>query len=207
VNPKAEEAHKHKLKKIEAKKASVDADGNIEYYICESCGRFFADKNGQKEIKKSQVIVSLQVKKGEVLKKADGTSYQVADAKKLQVSYVSPSKRKSGTVSIPSKVIIGGKTYQVTKIKKNAFKNNKKIKKIVIPSSVVSIENYAFANCKNLKTIEIRTTKLKNKKISPKAFKKINKKVVIRVLKKQRKAYKTLLRKKGLSKANKFKAL
>ena len=113
----------------------------------------------------------------------------------MQVSYVSPSKRKSGTVSIPSKVIIGGKTYQVTKIKKNAFKNNKKIKKIVIPSSVVSIENYAFANCKNLKTIEIRTTK------------KINKKVVIRVLKKQRKAYKTLLRKKGLSKANKFKAL
>lgn len=207
VNPKTEEAHKHKLKKIEAKKASVDADGNIEYYICESCGRFFADKNGQKEIKKSQVIVSLQVKKGEVLKKADGTSYQVADAKKLQVSYVSPSKRKSGTVSIPSKVIIGGKTYQVTKIKKNAFKNNKKIKKIVIPSSVVSIENYAFANCKNLKTIEIRTTKLKNKKISSKAFKKINKKVVIRVLKKQRKAYKTLLRKKGLSKANKFKAL
>lgn len=162
VNPKTEEAHKHKLKKIEAKKASVDADG---------------------------------------------TSYQVADAKKLQVSYVSPSKRKSGTVSIPSKVIIGGKTYQVTKIKKNAFKNNKKIKKIVIPSSVVSIENYAFANCKNLKTIEIRTTKLKNKKISSKAFKKINKKVVIRVLKKQRKAYKTLLRKKGLSKANKFKAL
>ena len=80
-------------------------------------------------------------------------------------------------------------------------------KKIVIPSSVVSIENYAFANCKNLKTIEIRTTKLKNKKISSKAFKKINKKVVIRVLKKQRKAYKTLLRKKGLSKANKFKAL
>ena len=76
-----------------------------------------------------------------------------------------------------------------------------------IPSSVVSIENYAFANCKNLKTIEIRTTKLKNKKISSKAFKKINKKVVIRVLKKQRKAYKTLLRKKGLSKANKFKAL
>ena len=207
VNPKAEEAHKHKLKKIKAKKASVDADGNVEYYICESCGRFFADKNGQKEIKKSQVIVSLQVKKGEVLKKADGTSYQVADAKKLQVSYVSPSKRKSGTVSIPPKVIIGGKTYQVTKIKKNAFKNNKKIKKIVIPSSVVSIENYAFANCKNLKTIEIRTTKLKNKKISSKAFKKINKKVVIRVLKKQRKAYKTLLRKKGLSKANKFKTL
>ena len=31
VNPKAEEAHKHKLKKIEAKKASVDADGNVEY--------------------------------------------------------------------------------------------------------------------------------------------------------------------------------
>ena len=61
------------------------------------------------------------------------------------------------------------------------LKNNKKIKKeLLFLSSVVSIENYAFANCKNLKTIEIRTTKLKNKKISPKAFKKINKKVVIK---------------------------
>lgn len=66
------------------------------------------------------------MKKGEVLKKTDGTSYQVADAKKLQVSYVSPSKRKSGTVSIPSKVIIGGKTYQVTKIKKMLLKTIRK---------------------------------------------------------------------------------
>ena len=107
---------------------------------------------------------------------------------------------------IPSKVVIGGKTYRVTKIKKNAFKNNKKIKKIIIPSSVVSIENYAFANCKNLKTIEIRTTKLKSKNISSKAFAKISKKVAIKVSKKQLKGYKKLLRKKGLSKMNKFKA-
>ena len=205
VNPKAAETHRHKLKIVKAKEASVDAVGNIEYYTCEKCGRFFADKAGHKEIKKSQVIVALKVKKGEVLKK-NGTSYQIADAKKLQVSYISPSKKKSGTVSIPSKVVIGGKTYRVTKIKKNAFKNNKKIKKIVIPSSVVSIENYAFANCKNLKTIEIRTTKLKSKNISSKAFAKISKKVAIKVSKKQLKGYKKLLRKKGLSKMNKFKA-
>ena len=205
VNPKAAETHRHKLKIVKAKEASVDAVGNIEYYTCEKCGRFFADKAGHKEIKKSQVIVALKVKKGEVLKK-NGTSYQIADAKKLQVSYISPSKKKSGTVSIPSKVVIGGKTYRVTKIKKNAFKNNKKIKKIIIPSSVVSIENYAFANCKNLKTIEIRTTKLKSKNISSKAFAKISKKVAIKVSKKQLKGYKKLLRKKGLSKMNKFKA-
>lgn len=197
----------HKFKKVKAKKASVDAVGNIAYYICENCGRLFTNNTGKKEIKKSQVTVALKVKKGQVLKKKDGTSYQVVDAKKLQVSYVSPSKKKSGTVSIPSKVAIGGKNYQVINIKKNAFKNNRKIKKIVIPSSVVSIENYAFANCKNLKTIEIRTTKLKNKKVSFKAFEKINKKVVIKVSKKQFKNYKKLLNKKGLNGKNKFKAL
>lgn len=197
----------HKLKKVKAKKASVDAAGNVEHYTCENCGKLFANKTGQKELKKSQVIVSLKVKKGEILKKKDGVSYQVVDAKKLQVSYVSPSKKKSGTISIPFKVNIGGKIYQVIRIKKNAFKNNKKVRKIVIPSSVIYIENYAFANMKKLKTIEIKTTKLKKTTVSSKAFKKISKKVVMKVPKKKWKEYKKLLRKKGLSKKNKFKTL
>ncbi len=197
----------HKIKKVKAKKASVDAAGNVEHYTCETCGKLFSDETAQKEVSKSEVSIPLEVKKGETLKKKDGISYQIVDAKKQQVSYVSPSKNKSGTVTIPSKVNIGGKTYQVVRIKKNAFKNNKKVRKIVIPSSVIYIENYAFANMKKLKTIEIKTTKLKKKTVSSKAFKKISKKVVMKVPKKKRKEYKKLLRKKGLSKKNKFKTL
>lgn len=32
--------------------ATATADGNIEYWYCEGCGKYFSDKNGTKEIKK-----------------------------------------------------------------------------------------------------------------------------------------------------------
>lgn len=38
------------------------------------------------------------------------------------------------------------------------FKNNKKIKKVVIKKGVTSISNYAFSNCKNLKEVKIANT-------------------------------------------------
>ena len=40
----------HDLKKTEAKDATCTADGNIPYWYCESCGKYFSDKNGENEI-------------------------------------------------------------------------------------------------------------------------------------------------------------
>lgn len=59
-----------------------------------------------------------------------------------------------GSVTIPSKVVIDGKTYSVVSIAYQAFKNCKGLTNITIPTSVIKIEGYAFANS-GLTTIEL----------------------------------------------------
>ena len=59
-----------------------------------------------------------------------------------------------GSVTIPSKVVIDGKTYSVVSIAYQAFKNCKGLTNITIPTSVIKIEGYAFTNS-GLTTIEL----------------------------------------------------
>ena len=66
-----------------------------------------------------------------------------------------------GSVTIPSKVVIDGKTYSVVSIAYNAFKNCKGLTNITIPSSVVSIGDYAFEYCKGLTNITIPSSVVK----------------------------------------------
>ena len=51
------ETHVHSLKKIEKRAATCVADGNIEYYVCESCGKLFSDGEGTKEIDYSETVI------------------------------------------------------------------------------------------------------------------------------------------------------
>lgn len=46
------------LKHIEAKAATKTAEGNIEYWHCEGCGKYFADKDGAKEITKADTVTA-----------------------------------------------------------------------------------------------------------------------------------------------------
>ena len=46
------------LKHIDAKAATKDAKGNIEYWYCEGCGKYFSDKDGTKEIKKADTVTA-----------------------------------------------------------------------------------------------------------------------------------------------------
>lgn len=115
------------------------------------------------------------------------------------------TNRKAASVIIPSTVQVGNNVYPVTEIGAGAFKNNKKVKKIIIPASVTKIGKAAFANCKKLKKITIKTKKLKTKTVGAKAFKGIYKKAVFKLPKKQRTAYKKLLLKKGATRKMQFK--
>lgn len=47
----------HSLKKTEAKAATYEDDGNIEYYTCESCGKLFKDEEGKEEITVSETVI------------------------------------------------------------------------------------------------------------------------------------------------------
>ena len=89
----------------------------------------------------------------------------------------------------------------------NAFKNQKKIKKVVIPSSVNRIGKKAFYGCKNLKNITIKTTKLTKKNVGSKAFFGIHAKAVIKVPKKKLSAYRKMLKARGVTKKEKVQAI
>ena len=46
------------LKHIPAKAATEDAEGNIEYWYCKGCGKYYSDKDGTKEIKKADTVTA-----------------------------------------------------------------------------------------------------------------------------------------------------
>ena len=40
----------HDLKKVEAKEPQIGEEGNIEYYVCQRCGKYFEDEKAENEI-------------------------------------------------------------------------------------------------------------------------------------------------------------
>ena len=121
------------------------------------------------------------------------------------VQYTKVTSKKAKTVKVPSTITVNGVKCQVTSIAPKAMKGNKKLKKVIIPSSIRTIGAQAFAGCKNLKNITIQTPYLTKKSVGAKAFKGISNKAVIKVPKKQLKAYQKLLKTKGVSKKVKIK--
>ncbi len=149
------------------------------------------------------------LKKGTKFTGPDKNQYKVtcADGKTFTVAFLKPKKGTKGTVKIPGSVTVNHVTYKVTAIAANAFKNQKKIKKVVIPSSVNRIGKKAFYGCKNLKNITIKTTKLTKKNVGSKAFSGIHAKAVIKVPKKKQSAYKKILKARGVTKKEKVQAI
>ena len=123
------------------------------------------------------------------------------------VEYAVSTNTKSKTIKVPASVTIDGVKYAVTSVSAGAFKKCKKVETIVIPASVKKIKNNAFKGLKYLKAIKIKTTKLTKKTVASKAFKGVDKKVVIYVKKSKLSAYKKFFYKKGLSKKVKIKKL
>lgn len=143
---------------------------------------------------------------GTVLSAATG-SYKVtkADATAGEVAYYGPANKKVTKNTVPQTVTIDGITYKVTSIADKACQNCRKLKTVTIGSNVAKIGKSAFNGCKAIKTVTIRTTKLTAKSIGAKAFKGITQKATFKVPKKQKKAYKTIICKKGANKKAKFK--
>ena len=157
---------------------------------------------GQNKTWQTKVNVALKIGAKAVDKKTKAT-YKVTTSNTVQ--YVKASSKKAKTVKVPSTITVNGVKCQVTSIAPKAMKGNKKLKKVIIPSSIRTIGTQAFAGCKNLKNITIQTPYLTKKSVGAKAFKGISNKAVIKVPKKQLKAYQKLLKTKGVSKKVKIK--
>lgn len=112
------------------------------------------------------------------------TKFKVHNPAQNEVTYVGPIYKDSYSPEVPKTVRANDKTYKVTKISATAF-----------------------SSLKNLETITIRVTTLTSKTIAKNAFKSVARKVTIRVPRKKVKAYRTLFRKKGLSRKVKVTAI
>ena len=121
--------------------------------------------------------------------------YRVTSAKKKTVVLVKPRKANNTSFNVPKSVKLANGRYKVVGIEKNAFKNNRKLKKVVIGSQVTKIGANAFSGAKNLKTITIKSKSLKS--VGKNAFKGIHKNCKIKVPAKKLNSYKKLLSKKG----------
>ena len=135
---------------------------------------------------------------------AKGASYQVTSAAEKNPTVVyKGSKKQKASMTIPDTVTIDKVTYKVTSIAANAFKNNKKLKKVVIGKNVTKIGKKAFYGCSKLKKITVKTTKLTKKNVGSQAFKGIHKKAAFKVPKKKISSYRKVFRARGAAKTTK----
>ena len=173
----------------------------------------------QKELVDPKALSNLQaaeqsVKKAEEANKAPavGTKLTIGDASYTvtagqTVTYNGPAKKTLKTASVPDTVTIKGKSYKVTAIAANAFKNNKKLKKLTVGVNVQNIGAGAFSGCKAMKNMGVKTGVLS--KVGKKAFYKTGSKnyssLKIKVPKKMLKKYRKWFRSAKLSKKAKVK--
>ena len=113
------------------------------------------------------------------------------------VEYLATTNKKAATIKVPDSVTVDGVTYKVTAVADKALAGNKKVKKVVLGVNVTSIGKNAFANCKNLKKIEVKSTAWNKKSVGKNAFTGTSKKLVVKVPKKMTSAYKKYVKGKG----------
>ncbi|MBO5469056.1 MAG: leucine-rich repeat protein [Lachnospiraceae bacterium] len=100
--------------------------------------------------------------------------------------------KQNAKAVVPTIIVYNGIQYTVTDINSGAFKGNKKITQVVIPSTVTTIGSKAFYGCKKLKKVTVQGKKIDS--VGRDAFKKCSKKLVIKVPKSKKKAYKKLFK-------------
>lgn len=145
-------------------------------YICKRC----------KE-KKAVTTKKLAYPKVGTRYTVSGSTYKVTKAGAEVMVYKTSKVARS--VIIPATIKAKGITYKVTAIGTKAFNGNKKLKKVTIGANIKKISNNAFFKCRSLKMVTIKSVLLTKKTANKKAFKGVNKKMVIKVPKKMKKAY------------------
>ena len=170
----------HQWKETKRAEPSYTEDGQI-IYTCNRCGE-----------QKAETLEKLAYPKAGTKYTVAGCQYKVTKAG-AEVSLIKTNK-KAKRMTIPAVIKVNGVTYKVTSIGTKAFNGNKKLTKVTIGTNIKKISNNAFFKCKSLKTVTIKSVLLTKKAANKKAFKGVNKKMVIKVPKKVKKAYVKIFR-------------
>lgn len=173
---------------------TAQAEG-VKTYTCTICHATKTEAVAKlpAESEKPQKEEQTGLKKGQKVT-IKGYTYKVKNAS--EVIFMGVENKKAKTITIPAKVKLDEKDYKVTELAAKSLKGVQ-AKTIVIGSQVKVIGKSAMQNCKKLKTLKIKSTKLK--KVGKNAFKGVSKKAKVTVPKKMKSTYKKLLKGKGLN--------
>ena len=172
---------------------TTQAEG-VKTYTCTICHATKTEAVAKlpAESEKPQSEEQTGLKKGQKITVKCYT-YKVKNAS--EVIFMGVKNKKAKTITIPAKVKLNGKYYKVTELAAKSLKGVQ-AKTIVIGSQVKVIGKSAMQNCKKLKTLKIKSTKLK--KVGKNAFKGVSKKAKVTMPKKMKNTYRKLLKGKGL---------
>ena len=103
-----------------AKQPSCEEEGNVECYLCTNCWKYFADKDGKKQIKENSWVINATGHKWTDWK---STAYDMAKGKVTQTRTCSEcNKTESKTVDLPFTRLYGkGRFETAAKISQAAF--------------------------------------------------------------------------------------
>ena len=98
------------LKHIDAKAATRTAEGNIEYWHCDGCNKYFSDKGGTKEIKKADTVTE-KLKSGSTTAKQEDGSKSPGTGDTSNLALWSALLFVSGGAAIGTTVVSRRKKY------------------------------------------------------------------------------------------------
>ena len=94
--------HDDKLKHVEAKAATTSEEGNIEYWYCEACGKYYSDAGTKNEITQAETVISKRHSSGGG--SGGSSSYPITV----------PGKTENGTVTVSLRSAEKGDSVTIT---------------------------------------------------------------------------------------------
>ena len=99
----APDNHGGKLKHVEAKAATTSEEGNIEYWYCETCGKYYSDAGTKNEITQAETVISKRHSSG-------GGSTSGSSGYPITI----PGKTENGTVTVSPRSAEKGDSVTIT---------------------------------------------------------------------------------------------
>ena len=129
--------HGDKLKHVVAKDATTSEEGNIEYWYCKACEKYFSDADAKNVITQAQTVIPKRQSSG------SNYSYYTIKATAGAGGSISPS----GNVSVREG---RDQTFTITPDKDYAVANVK-----IDGKSIGAVKSYTFENVRRTHTIEV----------------------------------------------------
>ena len=99
----APDNHGGKLKHVEAKAATTSEEGNIEYWYCKTCGKYYSDAGTKNEITQAETVISKRHSSG-------GGSTSGSSSYPITI----PGKTENGTVTVSPRSAEKGDSVTIT---------------------------------------------------------------------------------------------